>query len=81
MISLADKLLGMPSKDVEKHVTSMVELISSSEKGPVSQKKLHMLHYAATLGGSNATVANLLVRRGILTGLARLAKEASVPDV
>ena len=77
----AEKILTLGARDVEKHMQVLMDALSASEKGPPSSKRVHLLHYVAVVAGSSATIANLMVRRGMLALLAKLTKDASAVDV
>ena len=79
----------MAAKDAEKHIQSVIDVTTNGgaggggggDKGPPSQKRLHMLHYAATIAGSSATVANLMTRKGMRSGLARQVKDTTAVEM
>ena len=77
----AEKILSLGASDVEKHVQTVVDAVATSERGPASQRKLQLLHYTATVAGSSAAVANLLIRRGVLGALTRLTKESAAVEM
>ena len=77
----AEKILSLGARDVEKHMQVLMDALATNEKGPPSHKRMQLLYYAATVAGSSATIANLMVRRGMLTLLAKLVKEATAVDM
>lgn len=76
----AEKLLSMTAKDQEKHCASLVESLSSLERGPASAKHVQLIHYCgsiASIGG----LADMLVRQNILSVLAHQTKETQQIDM
>ena len=70
----------MSQSDVAKHVQQVADVLSSPEKGPPSQKRLHLLNYAATIA-VRSDVANLLVQSPCLLALVKQIKDSSVPEL
>ncbi len=56
-------------------MSQLLEQISAAEKGPPSQKRLHLLNYVGAIAGADTGVANRLVDAGILSLLAKQARE------
>ena len=75
-----EKLLKLPQKDQEKHISALSEALSTPEKGPPSQKRIHLLNYGGTVG-TNSEVANGLTGLGVLNGLAKQIKDASTYEL
>ena len=72
---LAEKIQSLQPKDQERHLCLLVDSISSPEKGPPTQKHIHLLHYASAICASSH-VANILVRLGGLIAAARQVRES-----
>ena len=64
----------------EKHINALSEALATPEKGPPSQKRIHLLNYGATVG-SSSEVANSLTGQGVLNGLAKQVKDASTYEL
>ncbi len=75
-----DKLLALPAADQDKHIGLVVECLGTPEKGPPSQRRIHLLNYVGSLG-TNSMLANLMVKHGILAVLARQLKDVPQFDV
>lgn len=75
-----EKLSSMSEKEWVKHVKSIVECLSTAEKGPPSQKRIHLLHYLAGIA-SNATMATALVKQALLTCLCKVVKDTTHIEV
>ncbi len=75
-----DKVLKQSSQDQEKHMMSVKEALGSAEKGPPSQKRLHLLNYTAILAG-NTSLATIMTRIGVLNILVKQFKDTSHLDV
>ncbi|VDI57338.1 serine/threonine-protein kinase ULK4 [Mytilus galloprovincialis] len=75
-----EKLNSMSEKEWTKHVKSIVECLSIGEKGPPSQKRIHLLHYLTGIS-TNSMVATALVKQGILTSLCKVVKDTTHLDV
>jgi hypothetical protein len=71
-----DKLVKMSVRELEKHLDAVCEALGTTEKGPVSQKRLHLLHYIGSIASASSRVSNRLVHAGVLSVLCRLVKEA-----
>ena len=72
---LAEKLSSLSVKDQERHCASLVDSLSSPDRGPLSNKYVQLLHYGGTIGGVSK-FADILVQHNILLVLAHNAKEA-----
>ena len=72
--------MSLPAKDQEKHIIGVIECIATPEKGPPTQRRVHLLHYTATIA-TQAHLANLLVRDGLLNMLARQFKENNAMEM
>ena len=72
-----ERLLSASQQDLDKHVAALIESIGTPERGPVSQKRVQLLNYVATIGG-NSQLANALVAAGMLNTLALQFKDASL---
>ncbi|XP_071163636.1 serine/threonine-protein kinase ULK4-like isoform X2 [Mytilus edulis] len=75
-----EKLNSMSEKEWTKHVKSIVECLSIGEKGPPSQKRIHLLHYLTGIS-TNSMVATALTKQGILTSLCKVVKDTTHLDV
>lgn len=75
-----EKLNSMSEKEWSKHVKSIVECLNTAEKGPPSQKRIHLLHYLTSIS-TNSLVATALVKQGVLTILCRVIKDTAHLDV
>jgi hypothetical protein len=70
----------MTEKEWTKHVRSIVDCLNIAEKGPPSQKRIHLLHYLTGIS-TNSLVATALVKQGMLTALCKVVKDTSHLDV
>lgn len=70
----------MPDKEFLKHVRSVVESLGSGEKGPPSQRRVHLLHYAASIA-TNPAVATALVLTNVLAVCGHQIRDCPNPDV
>ena len=77
---LVEKLSSMPDKDFMKHMRAVVDNFSGGEKGPPSQRKIQLLHYAASIA-SNPACATALIHCNLLQVAAQQIKECSNQDV
>lgn len=75
-----EKLNSMSEKEWVKHVKSIVECLSVSEKGPPSQKRIHLLHYLTGIA-TNSAIATALVKQAVLTCLCKVVKDTSHIEV
>ncbi|KAK6166744.1 hypothetical protein SNE40_023371 [Patella caerulea] len=75
-----EKLLALPEKDYQKHVKTLIDLIGTGEKGPPSQKRIHLLHYAASIATNNK-IAEEMVKLNGLAVLSKQLKETQHVDV
>ena len=76
----AEKFHSLPDKDQSKHMKAILDNINSSEKGPPSQKRVHLLHYMASFCSDKA-VAAYLVKNEVISMLARQLKETTHTEV
>ncbi|GAB1605793.1 hypothetical protein Ahia01_000861600, partial [Argonauta hians] len=76
----AEKMLTLPDKSYEKHISQIIEVTLNVEKGPASQKRHNFINYIGTLV-SHSTIANSLVNRGMLLHLAKLVKDCNHTDM
>ena len=70
----------MSERDQTKHAKSIVDGLSIIEKGPPSQKRIHLLHYLTGLA-TNSKVAEVMLRQGVMAILAKVVKETQHIDV
>ncbi|XP_025099125.1 serine/threonine-protein kinase ULK4-like isoform X3 [Pomacea canaliculata] len=75
-----EKLNSMTEKELLKHIRAVIESIGSPEKGPPSQKRIHLLHYAASIA-SSMVVATAFVNTSALMVLAHQIRDCSNVDV
>ncbi len=75
-----DKMLKMSVRDQEKHLAALCEALGHTEKGPPSQKRLHLMNYTAVLG-ANPAFATIMTRLGALNTLAKQFKDTPQVDV
>lgn len=76
----AEKMATMSEKELSKHIKAISDGLSISEKGPPSQKRIHLLHYLTGLS-TNPQVATALTRNNLLSVLAKVVKETQHLDV
>lgn len=76
----AEKLLSMTAKDKEKHCASLIESLSSLERGPTSAKHVQLIQYCGSIA-SVSGIADLLARQNVLTALAHQTKETQQIDM
>ncbi|XP_074642606.1 serine/threonine-protein kinase ULK4-like [Tubulanus polymorphus] len=76
----AEKIQAMTSKDQEKHLTNLMDLLGNQEKGPPSQKRLHLLNYVATIA-NNKVVAQILAKLNVFQVIAKQIRENQQPDL
>ncbi|XP_048734641.2 serine/threonine-protein kinase ULK4-like isoform X2 [Ostrea edulis] len=76
----AEKMATMVDKELSKHMKAISDGLSINEKGPPSQKRIHLLHYLTGLS-TNSQVATQLTRSNILSVLAKVVKETQHLDV
>lgn len=76
----AEKINGMSEKELHKHVKSIMDNLCNTEKGPPSQKRIHLLHYLVSVV-SCASVSTLMVKQNALTVLAKVVKETQHLEV
>ena len=62
-------------------MNQLIEQLTSAERGPPSQKRLHLLNYIGCTASADMLVANLMVRHGMLAALARQVKDVQQPDM
>jgi len=77
---LVTKLGTMTKKDRDKHLTSTCDLLASVEKGPPTQKRVHLLTYATTLC-SSSPYADFMVERNLINLLVKQLKDAQHIDL
>ncbi|CAI9736110.1 serine/threonine-protein kinase ULK4-like isoform X4 [Octopus vulgaris] len=75
-----EKILTLSEKAYQKHINQIIDIFQNVEKGPPTQKRHNFFNYLGTLV-SNVTIANSLVNHGMLTHLARQAKDSNNTDV
>lgn len=73
-------MANMPEKELSKHIKAIIDGLSINEKGPPSQKRIHLLHYLTGLS-TNPQVATALTRNNVLSVLAKVVKETQHLDV
>ena len=71
-----EKLLKLPVKDQDKHIRALCDALSAPEKGPASQKRIHLLNYAGTIAG-NSSIATRMTKEGVLAALAKQVKDTA----
>lgn len=76
----AEKFNTLPDKDQARHLKTILDNISVTEKGPPSQKRIQIYHYMAALC-ANKTVATYLVNHNALGILSRQLKEVTHAEV
>nr|XP_034324271.1 serine/threonine-protein kinase ULK4 isoform X2 [Crassostrea gigas] len=76
----AEKMANMSEKELSKHIKAIIDGLSINEKGPPSQKRIHLLHYLTGLS-TNPQVATALTRNNVLSVLAKVVKETQHLDV
>ncbi|KAK7507746.1 hypothetical protein BaRGS_00000711, partial [Batillaria attramentaria] len=75
-----EKLSSMPDKDFMKHIRAIVDNVATVEKGPPSQKRIQLLHYAASIASSSAC-ATALVHSNALVVMAHQIRDCSHVEV
>ncbi|KAL8565090.1 hypothetical protein ACOMHN_005293 [Nucella lapillus] len=60
-----EKLNGMPDKEFMKHMRAVVEGVGVGEKGPPSQRRVQLLHYAASVASTSACATALVVNNAL----------------
>ncbi|XP_062580885.1 serine/threonine-protein kinase ULK4-like isoform X2 [Saccostrea cucullata] len=76
----AEKMVTMSEKELSKHIKAIYDGLSINEKGPPSQKRIHLLHYLTGIS-TNPQVATQLTKHHILSVLAKVVKETQHLDV
>ncbi|XP_076458728.1 serine/threonine-protein kinase ULK4-like isoform X2 [Babylonia areolata] len=61
-----EKLNSMPDKEFMKHMRAIVEGVGAGEKGPPSQKRIQLLHYAASIASTGACATALVVNNALV---------------
>ncbi|KAK3093040.1 hypothetical protein FSP39_010415 [Pinctada imbricata] len=75
-----DKVMSMPEKELVRHAKSIIDCLSVAEKGPPSQKRIHLLHYMTGLATASK-VSDVLLKQGVVTVLTKVVKETQHLDV
>ncbi|KAJ8308456.1 LOW QUALITY PROTEIN: hypothetical protein KUTeg_013330 [Tegillarca granosa] len=75
-----EKLSGMQEKEIMKHMKLIVDNLSSTEKGPPSQKRIHLFHYLVGVANSES-LATALVKLNALNIMAKVVKETQHIDI
>jgi hypothetical protein len=75
-----EKLSSMPDKEFMKHVRLVVDSLGSGEKGPPSQRRVQLLHYAASIASTPAC-ATALVLSNVLAVCGRQIRDCPNQDV
>ncbi|XP_041374855.1 serine/threonine-protein kinase ULK4-like isoform X2 [Gigantopelta aegis] len=75
-----EKLTALSEKDLTKHMKQILDNISQPEKGPPSQKRIHLLHYVASIA-SSPFVASLLLQSNALSIMGRQLKDTPHVEV
>ncbi|XP_064646752.1 serine/threonine-protein kinase ULK4-like [Lineus longissimus] len=76
----ADKILSLSPKDQQKHIQAVVNAIDTPEKGPPSQKRLHLLIYTATLA-SKPALAEIFMKYNAMNVMAKQIKDNTQVDL
>ena len=63
-----------------KHITNIIDNVALVEKGPPSQKRIHLLNYAASIAKSS-TCASALIKCDALRMLARQIHDSQNTEV
>ena len=77
---LVEKIASLQVKEQQKHIQQLIDTVTAAEKGPPSQKKIHLLNYAASIS-STTLVADHMVKMGAVNAFAKMAKEAQQPEM
>jgi len=75
-----EKLNGMPDKEFMKHIRTIVDSVGAGEKGPPTQRRIQLLHYAASLASSSAC-ATALIHSNALVVMAHQIRDCQHQDV
>ena len=75
-----EKLNSMADKEFMKHIRAIVDGIGSGEKGPPSQRRIQLLHYAASLA-SSSSCATALIHSNALVVMAHQIRDCQNQDV
>ncbi|ESO86237.1 hypothetical protein LOTGIDRAFT_220770 [Lottia gigantea] len=75
-----EKILGLPEKEFQKHIKTVVDSISHVEKGPPSQKRIQLLHYTTTIT-TDSKISYHLIRNQAIYILAKQLKDIQHVDV
>lgn len=76
----AEKFGSLPEKDQTRHLKTILENISVSERGPPSQKRIQLYHYLVALCG-NSAVSTFMVNNNALGILTKQIKDVSHVEV
>ncbi|XP_053386677.1 serine/threonine-protein kinase ULK4-like isoform X1 [Mercenaria mercenaria] len=76
----AEKFGSLPEKDQTRHLKTILDTISVSEKGPPSQKRIQLYHYLVALC-SNTGVSTYLMKNNAVNVLTRQLKEVTHAEV
>ena len=69
-----EKLNSMPDNEFMKHIRAIVDSVGSGEKGPPTQRRIQLLHYAASVA-SSAACATALVHCNALMVMAHQIRD------
>ncbi|XP_059156600.1 serine/threonine-protein kinase ULK4-like [Physella acuta] len=75
-----EKLGTLSEKEIEKQAKAVIENITQTEKGPPSQKRIHLLHYLICVA-SCRQLSTAMVQHGLLGAIAKQMKESSHVDI
>ncbi|XP_067686194.1 serine/threonine-protein kinase ULK4-like isoform X2 [Haliotis asinina] len=75
-----EKLSSMSEKDLMKHIRQILDNVAMSEKGPPSQKRIHLLHYLVQVT-TTPFIASLLLHNNAIAIMGRQLKETQHIEV
>uniref|UniRef100_A0A2C9L0L6 Protein kinase domain-containing protein n=1 Tax=Biomphalaria glabrata TaxID=6526 RepID=A0A2C9L0L6_BIOGL len=76
----AEKLSSMSDKEVQKQAKAIADNLTQAEKGPPSQKRIHLLQYLACVASCHE-LSTSLTQQGLLGTIAKQIKESSHVDI
>ncbi|XP_052237565.1 serine/threonine-protein kinase ULK4-like isoform X3 [Dreissena polymorpha] len=75
-----EKFSSLPEKDQTRHLKTLLDTVSTSEKGPPSQKRIQVYHYMTVLC-QNRAASTYLMNNGALVMLTKQLKEVTHAEV
>ena len=73
-------MLSLSSSEQERHLKTIIDNLSGSDKGVASQRQIHLINYVGSIS-SHPQIASYLVNKGLLPALAKLVKDSQPFDM